>query len=128
MKRETLEEKTSEELVELLKEDASLASKFDEYSLWDRFYFDNWRNLLSDQAQFKKKAKHYASGWVAILILNPELAQECDKWEKFDDWEWCKLLSEQPQFANKCDRWEYFVGWMWEELLGKQPQFEEKAK
>ena len=48
MKRETLEEKTSEELVELLKEDASLSSKFDEYSLWDRFYFDNWRNLLSD--------------------------------------------------------------------------------
>lgn len=55
MKRETLEEKTSEELVELLMKDASLASKFDRYSLWDRFYFDNWRNLLSDQAQFEDR-------------------------------------------------------------------------
>lgn len=47
MKRETLEEKTSEELVELLKEDASLASKFDEYSLWSKII--TWSYLLAEQ-------------------------------------------------------------------------------
>lgn len=48
MKRKVLEGLNSAKLVELLKKDPRIASKFDEYSLWDRFYFDNWRNLLSD--------------------------------------------------------------------------------
>lgn len=55
MKRKVLENMSSAELVKLLKEDTSLSSKFDEYSLWDIFYFDNWRDLLSDQAQFEKR-------------------------------------------------------------------------
>lgn len=55
MEREVLENMSSAELIELLKKDPSIASKFDEYSLWDRFYFDNWRNLLSDQAQFEDR-------------------------------------------------------------------------
>lgn len=53
MKRETLEEKTSEELVELLKEDASLASKFDEYSLWSKII--TWSYLLAEHPQFADK-------------------------------------------------------------------------
>ena len=124
MKRETLEEKTSEELVELLKEDASLASKFDEYSLWNRIYPISWSWLLYkrpqfadkcdkweefsawdwyelfDQPQFEEKAKQYPSGWAAILTQKPELARDCDKWEEFSTVDWSSLLKFQPQFAD----------------------------
>ena len=151
MKRKVLEGLNSAKLVELLKEDPSLSSKFDEYSLWNRIYPISWSWLLYkrpqfadkcdkweefsawdwyelfDQPQFEEKAKQYPSGWAAILTQKPELARDCDKWEKFsaEDWSW--LLESRPQFADKCDKWEEFSAWDWYELFD-QPQFEEKAK
>lgn len=46
MRREILEKKSSEELFELLKDDTSLASKFDKYSLWDKLSHTEWSSLL----------------------------------------------------------------------------------
>lgn len=56
-------------------------------------------------------------------MKNPGLASECDKWEKFNSWDWSRLLSEQPQFADKYDKWEEFSVSNWKALLLAQPQF-----
>ena len=119
---------TSEELVEALIEDNSLASEFDRLSLWNEFNSSHWLDLLSAQPQFIEKAKEYSSGWVAILQSKQELAKQCDKWNEFNSYEWSKLLTAQPQFADKCDRWNEFPSHHWSDLLSAQPQFIEKAK
>ena len=122
MKRKVLEGLNSAKLVKLLKEDPSLSSKFDEYSLWSKIItwsyllaeqprfadkcdkwdeFDAWDWYeLFDQPQFEEKAKQYPSGWAAILTQKPELARDCDKWEKFSAEDWSSLLKFQPQFAD----------------------------
>ena len=106
MKRETLEEKTSEELVELLKEDASLASKFDEYSLWSKII--TWSYLLAEQPRFADKCDKWgefdADDWLLLLYYQPQFADKCDKWDEFDADVWYDLLAEHPQFADKCDK------------------------
>ena len=53
MEREVLENMSSAELVKLLKEDPSLSSKFDEYSLWSKII--TWSLLLEVQPQFEEK-------------------------------------------------------------------------
>ena len=80
MEREVLENMSSAELIELLKKDPSIASKFDEYSLWSKII--TWRDLLAEQPQF---------------------ADKCDKWGEFSAWDWSCLLSKQPQFEEKRD-------------------------
>ena len=143
MKRKVLEGLNSAKLVELLKKDPSIASKFDEYSLWNRIYPISWSWLLYKRPQFAEKAKQYPSGWAAILTHEPELARDCDKWEEFNVWNWYKLL-DQPQFEEKakqypsgwaailtqkpelardCDKWEKFSAEDWSSLLKFQPQF-----
>lgn len=94
---------TSAELVEALIKDNSLAEEFDHLNLWKAFNSDDWCELLTAQPQFIEKAKEYSRGWVAILQLNPKLAEQCDKWNEFDSWGWCELLSIHPQFADKCN-------------------------
>ena len=97
MEREVLENMSSAELVKLLKEDPSLSSKFDEYSLWSKII--TWRDLLAEQPQF---------------------ADKCDKWVEFDAYEWRSLLEKQPQFAVKCDEydgWRKFETNHWSYLL-----------
>lgn len=106
MKRETLEEKTSAELIELLKKDPSIASKFDEYSLWSKII--TWSCLLAEQ---------------------PRFADKCDKWGEFNGYDWSYLLEKRPRFADKCDEyggWRKFETDHWSLLLDEQPQFEEK--
>lgn len=53
MEREVLENMSSAELVKLLKKDPSIASKFDEYSLWSKIIV--WSYLLAKQPQFEEK-------------------------------------------------------------------------
>lgn len=122
MKRKVLEGLNSAKLVELLKKDPRIASKFDEYSLWNRIYPISWSWLLYKRPQFAEKAKQYPSGWAAILTHEPELARDCDKWEEFSPVDWSWLLESRPQFADKCDKWEEFSAWDWYELFD-QPQF-----
>ena len=61
MEREVLENMSSAELVKLLKEDPSLSSKFDEYSLWSKIIT-----------------------WSCLLAKQPQFANKCDKWDEFD--------------------------------------------
>ena len=68
MEREVLENMSSAELVKLLKEDPSLSSKFDEYSLWSKII--TWSYLLAKQ---------------------PRFADKCDKWDEFDAYDWSYL-------------------------------------
>lgn len=100
MKRKVLEGLNSAKLVELLKKDPRIASKFDEYSLWNRIYPISWSWLLYKRPQFAEKAKQYPSGWAAILTQKPELVRDCDKWEEFSAEDWSSLLKFQPQFAD----------------------------
>ena len=144
---------TSEELVEALIKDNSLASEFDRLNLWGKLNSLHWRNLLSALPQFwiycpkesvKKikedpnKAKECKclnkishAEWCKILSIHPSLADKCKKWRWFDSWDWRNLLKAQPQFADKCteyEGWEKFNSWEWSYLLSTQSQFIEKAK
>lgn len=83
MKRKVLEGLNSAELVELLKKDPSIASKFDEYSLWSKII--TWSYLLAEQPQFEDKCDEYGG------------------WRKFETNHWSLLLDEQPQFEEKHD-------------------------
>ena len=108
MEREVLENMSSAELVKLLKEDPSLSSKFDEYSLWSKIIT-----------------------WSLLLEVQPQFAGKCDKWDEFDAYDWHILLEKHPQFADKCDEyggWSKFDAGRWRYLLAEQPQFADKAK
>ena len=99
MEREVLENMSSAELVKLLKEDPSLSSKFDEYSLWSKIIT-----------------------WSCLLAKQPQFANKCDKWDEFDAYEWRSLLEKQPRFADKCDEydgWRKFNALNWSSLLEK---------
>ena len=88
---------------DLLSKQPQFAGKCDK---WEEFDASNWNVLLENQPQFVEYAKHYTSGWVAILIREPELAEECYMWMwgEFDADDWHILLEKQPQFAVKCDK------------------------
>jgi len=64
------------------------------------------------------------SEWLDILRKQPQFAEKCDKWDKFDGNDWSKLLQEQPQFAEKCD-WSKLNDENWGDLLCIHPQFAE---
>ena len=67
--------------------------------------------------------------WVEVLQKSPELADKCTKWEDFRGNDWEALLSLQPQFADRCDKvngWAKFSSDEWEELIPYQPQFADK--
>ena len=66
MEKEVLENMSSVELIELLKKDPSIASKFDEYSLWSKII--SWRDLLAEQPQFADKCDEY-DGWSEFEVL-----------------------------------------------------------
>lgn len=121
---------TSAELLEALIKDNSLASEIDRLNFWQYFFPWEWSNLLSVQPQFAEKAKEYSHGWVGLLSIKPELANECECWKKFGSFDWCNLLSAQPQFADKCTKykgWEEFGSANWSKLLTAQPQFADKC-
>ena len=112
------------ELVEALMNDNSLVSEFDRLCLWDKFVPFDWSKILS-VPKFIEKAKEYSHGWVGLLSIKPELANECECWEEFHPWEWYELLKAQPQFADKCTEykgWEKFYPDDWSFLLESQPQ------
>ena len=102
MTNEELKQMESNELVEALIEDTSLASDFDRLNLWDEFDSDDWVELLSEQPQFDNK---------------------CNKWERFDSFDWSDLLSAQPQFADKCPdkMYDQFIQADWDKLEAKHP-------
>ena len=124
MEREVLENMSSAELVKLLKEDPSLSSKFDEYSLWSKII--TWSCLLAKQPQFANKCDKWdefdAYEWRSLLEKQPRFADKCDKWDEFDAYDWSYLLAEQPRFAVKCDEydiWSEFNALNWSSLLEK---------
>ena len=120
------------ELVEALMNDNSLVSEFDRLCLWDKFVPFDWSKILS-VPKFIEKAKEYSHGWVGLLSIKPELANECECWENFDSWDWSNLLKSQPQFADKCTEYNgwnelnEFDSWNWCNLLKSQPQFADKC-
>ena len=63
--------------------------------------------------------------WIDILREQPQLADKCNKWRKFNGGDWSCLLYKQPQFADKCD-WEKLTrrALIW--LLQKHPEFADK--
>lgn len=73
---------TTSELVKALIADNSLADEFDKLDLWKKFDSFDWSDLLSAQPQFAEKAKEFEGGWVGLLQIKPELANECECWEQ----------------------------------------------
>ena len=116
----------SENWKNLLLQHPQLAEYFTD-ALWDEFSQEQWTKLLKSQPQFTEKAKEYSGGWVVILQSNPELAEQCDKWDEFASYNWRDLLTAQPQFADKCYKWETFDYYDWSPLLSSQPQFADKC-
>ena len=110
----------------LLSAQPQFADKCTEYKGWENFHSGDWSNLLSSQLQFTEKAKEYLHGWVGLLSIKPELANECKCWKKLNYWHWCDLLKAQPQFVDKCTEykgWGKFRSRDWSDLLKSQPQF-----
>ena len=133
---------SSEDWYELLETHPQFADKCDVYNGWGKdgiwsdliFTPNRWRRLLAARPQLIEKAKKYPSGWVAILLDHPNLADECDRWNDFKIWyshdrndgrAWHQLLMNNPQLADKCDEhgaWDDFDSSHWGRLLEKQPQ------
>mgnify|MGYP000765460437 CR=1 FL=1 len=94
------------------------------------------------------------SDWEKLLIENPSIAVECDKyngWDKLDThfkWEWFRILEKHPQFIDKAKKyfqawyaiialypeyakdffdWDSFSGFDWFAILKHQPQFSTKC-
>ena len=43
--------------------------------------------------------------WVARLIDEPSLADQCD-WSRFYGNDWAEFLSARPQFTGRCEAWD----------------------
>ncbi len=69
-------------------------SKLQEFSTSD------WIELIKKYPEAERTAKNYTNGWLAILLEEPYLAHECDKWNEFTVYDWRKFLSSQPQFEE----------------------------
>ena len=67
---------------DLLSAQPQFADKCAEYKVWEKLNSWDWYNLLPSQPQFTEKAKEFEGGWVGLLQIKPELANECECWEE----------------------------------------------
>jgi hypothetical protein len=61
------------------------------------------------------------------LVLNPQFAQYCDRWDEFTAYDWSKVLESQPQLENKCEKWDELDSDDWSKVLASQPQLADKC-
>ena len=88
-----------------------------------------WRNLLLINPNFENIAWYCPKGIVALLSLNPELAERYDWNIDFLNVEWIQILMSQPQFADKCPyfrEFDAFINWL--PLLKRQPRLRSIAE
>ena len=157
MSEKDLTKMSSEELVEALIADNSLASEFNNLGLWEKIYPYNWTILLSLKPEYSEHCNKWndfsfdnlltllipypqffdkydkwdnlsSTNWSRLLASLPQFADKCNSWNKFDPTDWSRLLANQPQFANRCPYWKDFTSSQWANILKSQLQFIKKAK
>ena len=134
MAEKDLTNMTSEELVEALIADNSLAAEFDKLGLWSKLETVDWVDLLSSQPQFANKCN-----WTEMRANNYDEYYDEFGDDDFEDWkaecgedyseDWKNLLLKQPQLAEYFtnELWDEFSQKQWEELESKHPGvFEDK--
>ena len=100
---------------------------------WEEFDPFCWQLILRRQPEFYLKFRDLylprldenEKTWFWSVVLNrqPSLADFCDCWERFEDYQWITILKGQPQFANRFNGWDRLDSGLWTELLERQPQF-----
>lgn len=73
------------------------------------------RNLISLQPE----------SWSELLQVRPDLAEECDCWEKFPAVELVRILKKQPELARYVLNWKTMNEHAWSLLLLSRPELAE---
>lgn len=74
------------------------------------------------QLPFNKLNSHE---WSDLLQYNPSVADKCDKWDEFDEFDWCHLICVRPEFVEKCNMLKTLSGGVWVQILKAQPHLED---
>ena len=98
-----------------------LAGLCDYCGAWAEFGAGEWTELLEKFPDWRGRAKKYKNAWVAGILENPDLAEECECLGEFDVVDWSFILEKYPEFAAKCDKFPEFESWLWSGLIEKQP-------